>query len=154
MAVADSRFDAALFRESIKFAMNMGLPADTSKRATFTWSPIKTFTGSTDFGGAPLDWNQTPTTNDDPDPFRCDCAVEFSRGGDEANPAGESLEDVRVTITILDADWTLVLANGGGRRPDGVEFDGSKYTVDYVAPPLGIFDVVVYSLHCRSLDEK
>lgn len=155
MAGSDARFNAAQFRESIKFAMRMGLPTETSERPTFRWIPERTYS-TPDSAGFPLDWNDTPTSSVAPTDFRCDCVVEFASATAINVTTGTGLGQFDVTrgvLTILDEDWADVLEHGD-RIPDQVVIDGNTYVVKFVGPPLGLFEVTIYQVNIEALDES
>lgn len=155
MAGSDSRFNAASFRENIKFAMRMGLPDDEDQRITFHWVPSRTFSQA-DSAGQPLEWDDTPATEDAPDDFQCDCAIEFASASAINTTAGTGVGEFDVTrgvVTILDSDWEDVLANGG-RVPDEVTMDGNRYVIKFVSPPFGLFEVTIYQINIEALDES
>lgn len=141
-------FNAEEFRDAIRFAMRMGLPEDESERATFKWTPQKTF-AKTDAAGRPLDWTSTPLTESTHEDVQIDVAKEFQRysSGEGITSLGE-FHSTSVVLTILDEDYELV--DGA----DKVELGGNTYTVEYVAPPDGMFEVTVYQVYLRAEDES
>jgi len=155
MAGTDSRFDAAGFREAIKFAMRMGAPTALSEQVKFRWVPVRTYT-TDDAAGFPLSWTDSPLTNVAPADLAADVAIEFATASSLSVSSGTSIghfDTTRGVVTILDVDWTVVLAHGG-RTPDQVTIDGNVYVVRFVGPPLGLFDVTIYQLNIEALDES
>lgn len=145
-----SGFDAATFRDSIQFAMNMGLPETASERCTFRWTPEKDYRIE-DPGGNPYDFTatNTPTNTVAPADVQVDAAVEFvSRSTLSQGTALGELNTPRATITLLDVDYALV------EGADQVLLGGNTYDVDYVAPPVGLFEVTIYQIHCSAVDES
>ena len=143
-----SGFDAAAFRDSIQFAMNMGLPQTASERVTFRWTPEKDY-AIEDPGGNPYDYTATPTSTNAPADVQVDAAVEFVTrttlsGG---TPVGE-FNTPRAVITLLDVDYAEV------EGADQVLLGGNTYKVDFIAPPIGLFEVTIYQIHCSAMDES
>lgn len=141
-------FDADLFRESIRAAMTMGLPNTVSERATFRWHPQRTFAKS-DPTGKPYDLSAAPVSDTTPEDVQIPCAVEFS-----ARPAGSmetalgEFDTSRVIITLLDVDMPLISG------ADEVILGGNTYDIQFLGPPIGLFDVTVYQLFAIARDES
>jgi hypothetical protein len=143
-----SGFNAAQFRDAIKFAMNMGLPNTVSERATFRWTPDYTYSTS-DPGGTPYDLESTPTATDAPEDVQIDCAVEFvSKANASGGTALGPFDVTRAVITILDTDYSSVAG------ADQVLLGENTYKVDFVAPPMGLFEVTIYQVYCTAVDES
>lgn len=140
-------FDADAFRTAIKNTMKMGAPTDASERATFIWTTVKTFSRA-DSGGKPWTKDATAATVVTHDPVQVDVAVEFIPRATIASgtPMG-AFESPRAVITVLDEDYALI--EGANK----VLLGGNSYTIDYIAPPVGLFDVTVYEIHCSAIDE-
>lgn len=148
MAGSNSGFNPAVFRAAIVDAMNMGLPTDPTERATFRWHKQQTFS-TADPSGMPYDLAATPATDTTPDDVQIPCAVEFS-----ARPAG-SLETTigefdtsRVIITILDDHFPSI------EGADEVLLGGNTYDIQFVGPPIGLFEVTVYQVFALARDES
>ena len=145
-----SGFDAATFRDSIQFAMNMGLPETTSERVTFRWTPEKDWRIE-DPGGNPYDYSSTnaPTNTVAPADVQVDAAVEFvTRTTLSGGTAIGEFNTPRAVITLLDVDYAQI------EGADKVLLGGNTYYVDFVAPPMGLFDVTIYQIHCSAGDES
>lgn len=140
-------FDAAKFREAIRGTMMMGMPNAEAERATFKWKPARDFTVE-DNGGDPYNLSATPVSNVQHPDVEVPVAVEFiSRSAFSPQlPVGE-IQNSRVIITILDLDYEEV------RGADWVKFDTSEYEIDFVAPPVGLFEVTVYQIFATAIDE-
>lgn len=141
-------FDGAVFREAIRNTMKMGLPEDEAERVTFRWTPDRTYANG-DSAGNPWSWDDTPATEDAPADVQVAAAVEFS-----ARPAGSvdtvmgQFDTSRVAVTLLDEDFELI------RGADLMIFDGAIYEVQFIAPPVGLFDVTVYTIYGEARDES
>lgn len=146
MVGTDPRFNAAAFRSAIKNTMRMAAPADVSDRATFRWRPARTYTYD-DPASRPYNWTATPVSETVPADVQVDVAVEFT-GGSERQTALGQFDASKVTLTLLDEDYEQV------RGADEVLLGGNTYEVDFVAPPIGLFDVTVYQVFCSARDES
>lgn len=141
-------FDAARFRDGIKFAMRMGMPDATEEVATFQWTPEKTYQ-TADASGRPYSFTQAPTTTTTHADVVVDVAVEFQRySSGEGNTSIGEFQTTSVVLTLLDVDFTQIQGS------DKVLLGGNTYTIDYVAPPFAMFDVTVYQIYCKAEDES
>lgn len=140
-------FNADRFRAAIRSTMEMGLPNATSERATFRWNDEATYAVE-DEDHQPFDWTDTPTTEETHEDVQIPVAMEFS-----ARPAGTldttvgQFDSARVILTILDTDFESVQGS------DEVLLGGNSYTIDFWGPPMGLFDVTIYSVYCTATDE-
>ena len=142
-----SAFNAADFRDNIRFAMNLGLPNDEESRPIFRWTVLRSY-GVSDTGGNPYDFSEEPIETITHDDVSVPAAVEFSAGSvNNGTPVGDFVL-VHAVITLLDEDYSLV--DGA----DQVLLGGNTYKVQYVGPPLGLFDVTVYQVFCQSVGES
>lgn len=150
MAGSDPRFDADAFRTNIRFAMTMGLPNTVAERATFRWTVVRTF-AKDDAAGNPYNWESTATTTVANPDVQVECAVEFGNGGTDNTNVG-TFDAGLVTITVLDEEFALLTV--GNVMADKVLLGGNTYDIDFVGPPLGLFDVTVYQIYCKAPDES
>lgn len=156
MAGTDSRFSATKFRDGIRFAMEMGFPEDTAQQVTWQWRTERTFSKA-DSGGEPFTWTSgevtsTTTVSD----LIVDCAVKFNTVGGTSRVGGTGLgifDTAKIEVTMLDTDWDVLLAHGG-RVPDQAVVDNTIYVVQFVAPPVGLFDVTIYQIFLNAIDES
>lgn len=141
-------FDAAAFRLAIRSTMTMAAPNATADRATFRWSPIKTFSPQ-DPAHNPYSFTEAPVTNVTHIDVKVPVAVEFSapRLAAHETPLGE-FDTARAIITILDDDYALVAG------ADLVLLGQNTYEIEFVAPPIGLFDVTVYQIYAVARDES
>lgn len=156
MAGTNAGFDAKAFRDAMKFAMNMGLPQKTEERATFHFRPTKTYwtTDATptqvlnprlDQNGNPLDPN-IRTVRTFPTPVQIPVAVDFDTAAVDERPVG-AFKPTKVTITIIDEYWPQVA------EAVEVELGGDRYVISYRHPPMGLFDVTIYTIECFAQSE-
>lgn len=144
----EAGFNAAEFRDAIRFAMTMGLPEDEQERVTFRWTPEKTYDVA-DPAGRPYSWTADPDTVVDRDDVRVPASIKFnSRGsaGMDGTPVGE-IESSHIEVQLLDEDYALV------EGADQILLDGSTYLVKYVKPPEGLFEVTTYTIFAVAEDE-
>ncbi len=141
-------FDADAFRTAIKNTMKMGAPQDTTQRATFIWTTTKTYSRS-DSGGKPWTKDATVATTTTHAPVQVDVAVEFIPRSTLAGgtPIG-NFETPRAIITVLDEDYTSI------EGADKVLLGTNTYNIDFIAPPIGLFEVTVIQIHCSAGDES
>jgi hypothetical protein len=144
-----SAFDAAAFRDAIRFAMDMGLPETTADRATFKWTPVKTYANA-DTGGRPYKLTEAAASTTTHSDVQIPVGWQFvpTRVGNEQQTAMGSFDNDRVIMTILDEDYDQV------KGADICVLGGDDYIVDYVAPPDGLFEVTIYTLYLTARDES
>lgn len=147
MAGNDTGFDAAGFREGIRFAMTMGMPASTAEQGTFRWKRSATFAAD-DIAGDPYDWGATPTTSSQHADTIVPIAVEASAETLGGTEGPGRFNTPKVVITILDEDYAQIVG------AVEVEFAGNVYDIDFVSPPMGLFDVTIYQVHATARDES
>lgn len=141
-------FDAAEFRDGIKFAMSMGLPEDESERLTFRWKVDRTYTTS-DPSGKPYDYSETPASSTQKDDVQIVAGVKFvTRATSGSGTAVANFDSPRVVVTVLDDDY------GSVSDADEIILGGNTYTIDYWEPPQGLFDVTIYNVHASAVDES
>lgn len=152
MAGSNDDFDASAFREAIQFAMNMGLPSDTSERATFRWRTERSF-DKADSGGDPFSWDSSPTSETSRSDVQLACAVEYvSRISASEDTNIGPFDPSRVVITLLDEQYDTLTQYGD--FPDVVLLGGNEYEIKFVGPPVGLFEVTVYQVHAQARDES
>lgn len=156
MAGTDSRFSATRFREGITFAMTMGFPDQAAQQITWQWLTERTFSKA-DSGGDPFTWTsgQVTSTTTITD-LIVNCAVKFVPAGGTSRVGGTSLgvfDTTHLEVTMLDTDWDLLIAHGT-RFPDQAIIEDNIYKVQYVAPPIGLFNVTVYQIFLNAIDES
>lgn len=150
---ADVGFSGDVFRENIRFAMQMGAPTSTTEQVTFYWKREKTYSPQ-DHKRRPYDFTQS-TVTDEPGnadipggSTTVDCAVEFTpRNSTGTENQVGAFEAPRAVVTLLDEEYATI------EGFDYAMIDGTTYNPDYVAPPLGLFDVTVYQVHLTAADE-
>lgn len=153
MAGTDASFDATAFREAIEFAMVMGLPREDDERATFLFPATVEYEKDgeiipkprTDQNGNPLD-PSIKVVRTRPTQVQIPVAVEFSPTGSDERPVG-AFRDTRARITVLDKHWPQV--------KDAIEvvLGGDTYVISYTHPPVGLFEVTIYTMECVARSE-
>ena len=138
-----SGFDATLFKDAIKFAMNMGLPDATSERVTFRWTPEREFDASSP-SGSPYSWDSSPTSETAPVDVLVPAAVEFvSRSSlGEASSIG-NFDNPRIVVTLLDDEYELI-------TDDDLGYLQSSGPDDICRAPAGALQISCGWEHLRS----
>lgn len=147
MAGTDPRFNATQFRDAIHFAMNMGMPNKTADKATFRWTVKKDY-AQEDAGGVPFDLTSSPIAVQAHPDVIVPVAWEFSARPSQSQIGviGE-FDSTRVQITILDTEYVQV------QGADTVIMGGNTYDIQFVAPPIALFEVDVFTIYCQARDE-
>lgn len=143
-----SSFDPALFRSAIISTMEMGLPTDTSERATFRWTTARTWSRQ-DASGKPFNWTAPPATEVVHPDVRIPVAVEFAQNARNSQETAVGAFDTpRAIITVLDTHYPSVAT------ADQVILGKNTYILEYWAPPIGLFSVTIYTAYCVARDES
>lgn len=150
MAGTDARFDAAAFRSAIRFAMTMGLPEASEQQATFRWNVQRTF-AQADSSGDPWSWAQTASASVSYDDMRIPVAVQYTPGQRVEERIG-GIDPGKAVLTVLDEDYDTLTASGRP-FPNQVQLGDAIFDIQFVSPPQGLFDVTIYEVHCRAIDE-
>jgi hypothetical protein len=147
MAGSNPAFNAAAFRTAIRNTMTMGSPNNPAERATFRWKIEREF-DIDDPAHKPYDWTSTPTNEITHPDVQVPVAVEFSArpSGSNQTQMGE-FDTSRAVITILDEDYVKV------QGADVILLGGNAYGIQFVGPPMGLFEVTVYQIFCEAVDE-
>lgn len=146
-------FDAATFRTAIKNTMKMGSPNTVEQKATFRWKTFRAFSGS-DSSGKPWVKDAVPVYEVSYPDVQIDCAVEFiTRSTLSGGTAVGDFDTPRAIITVLDVDYVKIAQTSETDGADLVLLGGATYKIDFVAPPIALFDVDVYQIHCSAVDE-
>jgi hypothetical protein len=146
MATSDPGFDAAGFRRQIKQAMNMGAPPDVDAQVTFHFPNVLVYNSNVDGANVPFDPTSTVTTATPRPPIRVDCAVEYFDSENQPTNFG-LLAPSRIVVTVLDVDYEKV------KDCAYVVAHGDRYNYRRTEPPVGLFDVGVYTLHFATNSE-
>lgn len=136
-----SGFDETSFRDSIHFAMQMGLPDDVSQRVTFRFDETLTFANA-DPAGHPYSWSEAPSTDVVTRDVQVPAAVQWGLGLLADDTMGQ-FDTSKVVLTLLDVDYAQV------KGCNEVLINGQHYVIDAVGPPLGLFTVTVYQMFLR-----
>lgn len=141
-------FNANQVRQALTDAMIMGMSPDPEQQVIWRWSPKREFADS-DVAGDPYDWTEAPEDEEVKEDVVVPCAFEFS-----ARPAGSvessmgQMDTSRVVITLLDEHYEKV------KGADLVLLGTNIYEVDFVAPPIGLFDMGVITVIATARDES
>jgi len=140
-------FDAAAVREGLRLAMQVGLPPDTDDQPLFVMPT--TVSGDAvnvlDAAGTPFNPSYRPTRSV-PATVRVPCAIEYFDGAGKIESFG-LVAPSHVLLTLLDQDFAQV------KGFVYVVIGGNKYWFEREFAPLGLVDVGVHQIKCRSDDE-
>lgn len=134
-----SGFDAAGFRTAIRSAMTMGLPGDSTQAVTFVFAEVATYAHQ-DLNANPFDWTASATTDVAARSVQVPAAVSWGVGTIQGTAVGD-FDTSKVSLTLLDVDYALV------QDCDSVRINDTSYQIDAIGPPVGLFDVTVYTLY-------
>lgn len=140
-------FDATAFRDGIRFAMNMGLSQAVEDRPTFRWTTKKSYSVE-DTTGQPFDLSARPAVTETHEDVQIPVAIEFVNATASVGTSLGLFQNVTVVLTVLDEDYVLV------EGADMVLMGGDTYRVNYVAPPIGLFDATIYQIYVQAGDES
>jgi hypothetical protein len=120
---ASRGFNASVFRTAITDAMTMGLPNSTSERITFVFDEVRTFADESPANN-PYDWTSATVTDTAETTLQVPAAIQWGLGTLSDTTIGQ-FDASKAVVTLLD----------------------THYVIDSVGPPVGLFDVTVYTLH-------
>lgn len=141
-------FDAEEFRRQIRNTMIMGLPVDEAERPTFRWSVKRSYAVKDDSGN-PYNFSSPPISVETRADVQVPVSVDFSARSSLGSklPVGD-VENSKVVVTVLDVDYEEI------KTADQIICGGDTYSIDFVAPSVGLFAVTVYEIHATSIDES
>jgi hypothetical protein len=137
-------FDSAAVRDGLRLAMQVGLPAGTDDQPLFVM-PTTTTGAGLDAGGTPFNATTRPTRTT-PTGKKVPCAIEYLDGAGKLEGFGV-IAPSYVLLTLLDEDFEQV------RGFAYVVIGGNKYWYEREFPPVGLVDIGVHQIKCRSEDE-
>lgn len=141
-------FDAAKFRDAIRNTMVMGMANTAADEATFRWTTKNNYAPESPLHD-PYTWTQATTSSVSHPDVVVPVAVEFSaRPSASLETAVGEFDVSRAIITLLDVDYALI------EGADLVVLGGNTYIIEFVAPPMGLFDVDVYQIYAAARDES
>src|ERR1039457_4369337 len=141
MAGTNPKFNATSVRAALHLGMTMGQPNTPSDRATFQWKPQPVYAPKpAGPSGVPYDLNELPTSKTAIKDIQLLCAVEYGNAAQEGTPAGFE-EALKATVTLMDTEYTQLLARGKGRLPDFILLGGALFNIDYTVGPYAVFDM-------------
>lgn len=132
------QFDAARFRNAIRFVFEMEQPPEPGLRITFFFDDTVTYGGPKDSENVPFDPNQAPTRVSRT-PVSVPCDVTFKNQNDEITPFG-TVVPARIHVLLLDVDYIQV------KDASFCVINGDRYLRHYEEPSFGLFDVGLHTL--------
>lgn len=151
MAGTNLDFNASEFRAAIKGTMQMGMPTDDAEKLTWYFKRVKAWSPQ-DPAIRPYDWTATPTVDAPADPDNSDgqtivdYALEFSASSSTETDVGR-MDTSKAVVTLLDVDYNEV------SEADYAMVGSTTYEIEYVGPPIGMFDCTIYQVYLRARDE-
>ena len=152
MAEPSPDFNASEFRGVIKQTMRMGMPADSEEQLVWHINRVQTFSPQ-DPAIKPYDWSAPPVVDQPGDPdhpeglVSVDYALEFAASGGGESEVGR-FDQSRLEVTVLDMDYEQI------KNADYAMIGRVYYEINFVAPPIGLFDVTVYTIFLRARDQS
>lgn len=148
MAAVDGLdFDPDEVREGLWLAMEVGLPVELEEQPVFVFPADTLDTGvERDSQGVPFDWQAGRTKVGEDVTFQVPCAIEYKDEEGQTVNFGV-VAPARVELTLLDHDYELI------KGFSYVIIAGNRYRYLRTQPPIGLVDVGVYIIHCRTDDE-
>lgn len=150
----EAGFDSAAFRSAIAGVMTMSAPNDPTERVQFVFHPARTYENE-DPAGNPYSWDAAPATETggdgagNPRYVEIPVAIEFvSRTSQARDTSLGYMLPSHVDLYILDTYIDEV------QGADEVLIDGNLYNINAWYPPIGLFDVTLYSVTCEAIDES
>jgi hypothetical protein len=138
-------FNAATFRNAIRFVFEMETDPDADNALTFHFEPTITYAGRGDSDKVPFDPAQAPTTIV-PVPIRVPCDVTFTAASDTPTSFGTVIP-AKVTVLLLDEDYAQV------KDATYIVVNGDKYNRLFVPPSSGLFDVGLHEIVFQAENE-
>ena len=136
------------FRDGILLAMNMGTPTEVDKRVTFIWDERKSYQVD-DGKGVPFKLSDPGTVVSAARTLQVPLALNFVvRSTLSGGTAISDFQTPRAEITLFEDSYALV------KDADRIEIDGDRYDISFVAPPVGLDSVTVYTIHIAAEDES
>lgn len=132
------QFNAAAFRNAIRFVFEMEQPPETGLRITFHFEDIITYTGRQDGERVPFDPTQS-VIRTTPTPVTVPCDVTFKSQGDEPTAFG-TVVPAKVNVLLLDVDYQKV------KTASYVYINHDKYLRHFEEPAFGLFDVGLHTM--------
>jgi hypothetical protein len=140
-------FDADAFRDGIWTAMAVGLPPAIEDQPSFVTPAAVVDTGDErDVDGVPFDFTKGQAKVGVDTVTQVPAAVEYVDGDGLLTTFG-AVASSKIILTLLDEDYEAV------RGFSYVVLGGNKYLYERTEPPLGMVDVAIWRIHCRTDDE-
>lgn len=143
MAGLSSSIDTAAIRTLLRQTMLIGAPPNPADGVTFRWSTQQTAAGPTDPTGVPYDFTSTPASVVTQPDVQVPCSVRYTAGQYAETPLGD-FDTTRPVLTLMDVDYLAV------QGADKVLIGGQVYSIAYVAPPEGLYDLTVWTIYLEA----
>jgi hypothetical protein len=140
-------FDADAFRDGIWTAMAVGLPPELEDQPAFVIPAAVVDTGDErDVDGVPFDYTKDQAKVGEDTVTQVPAAIEYFDADGILTNFG-AIAASKVVLTLLDEDYEAI------KGFSYVVIGGNKYAYQRTEPPMGMVDVAIWRVHCRSDDE-
>jgi hypothetical protein len=138
VASTSGDFDAASFRDAIRFVYTMAAAPVSEDQVYFHFESVLVYNVPVDQDGRPFDPDAT-VVRTTPTAVQVPCAVEYVDAENQPTSFG-LLSPSKVKITLLDQDYALV------KDAIYVVIAGDRYNYRRTFPPSGLFDVGLFDM--------
>lgn len=146
-----SGFDAAAFRDAIEFTMSMAAPNAKAERLKFVIAAENTFSTAdkTDPTGTPYDLTaKVEVVTEQQKEIEVPVAMEFeSRSSQGRDTSLGYMQPSHAEVYILDTHYEKV------KDADYALINGYRYDILNWNPPMGLFEVTIYSCLLEAQDQ-
>lgn len=139
-------FDSAAFRTGIRFVYDMAAPPIAGEAAIFYFPSGLVYNSPVDGEDVPFDPQATVVRTPGKTVTGVPCGIEYLDAQGQEIAFG-TITATHLRITFLDEDYLLV------KGCIFVTVGADKYLYKRTAPPSGLFDVGLYSMHFTSENE-
>lgn len=153
MAGVDTAFNQTEVEAALRFAMNMGMPVEIADRLTWHWNDSKTYTIQ-DVNADPYNWTASPVTDVPGNPVQPGGSLQVLYALESTNASSSYTVDTslgqfdptKIAITLLDTEFQQI------KTADYITMRLVTYDISFVAPPLALFSMPVWTVYAEARD--
>ncbi len=153
MAGVDTAFNQPEVEAALRFAMNMGMPLLPEDRLTWHWNPDRTYTIQ-DVNADPYNWTAPPVTDVPGNPVQPGGSLQVLYALEATNASSSYTVDTafgqfdptKIAITLLDAEFQQI------KTADYITMRLVTYDISFVAPPVALFSMPVWTVYAEARD--